>query len=46
MIGIAARGGAAFAAYKYLGHRLPGGPVVAALVGWIVADLLLDKAGV
>lgn len=46
MIGIAGRAGGAFLAYKYLGNRLPGGPIVAALAGWIVADLLLDRVKV
>ena len=42
-IGFAGRAGAAFAAYRYLGPKMPGGPVVAALVGWLVADLVLDR---
>lgn len=46
MIGIAGRAGGAFLAYKYLAGHIPGGPIAAALVGWIVADLVLDRAGV
>lgn len=42
-LGFAGRAGAAFLAYKHLGTKVPGGPLVAALVGWIVADLVIDR---
>jgi hypothetical protein len=41
-VSLAARAAAALAAYKY-GARMPGGPIVAALAAWIVADLVLDR---
>lgn len=46
IVGIGIRGGAAVAAYKLLGSKVPGGPIVAALLAWIVTDLLLDRAKV
>jgi hypothetical protein len=45
-IGIALRGAVAFGAYRVLGTRFPGGAIVAALAGWIVADLVADRIGV
>lgn len=43
LLGLGARGAGAYIGWKYLGDKLPGGPLVAALVGWIVADMLIDR---
>lgn len=44
LIGYGGRAAGAWVAYRYLGHRVPGGPWVAAALGWLVAGLALDHA--
>jgi hypothetical protein len=43
IIGYGGRAAGAWLAYRHLGDRIPGGPIVAALAGWIVGGLLADN---
>lgn len=43
LIGWGGRAAGAWLAYRHLGSKVPGGPAVAALVGWIAGGLLADN---
>lgn len=45
VIGLAGRAGGAFVGYRY-GPRLGVSPLLGALLGWVVADLVIDRLGV
>lgn len=43
IVGYGGRAAGAYLAYKHFGDKVPGGPWVAALVGWLAGGFLADN---
>lgn len=44
LIGFGGRAAGAWYAYRRFGAAVPGGPVVAAVLGWLAAGIIIDHA--
>lgn len=42
ILGYGGRAAGAWLAYKHLGSRVPGGPWVAAAIGWLAGGIVVD----